>query len=197
MDDTHVIDLKIDADLSSVERSLSSMSKLSRTFGSSITNGLKSAVVQGKSFDSVLRSIGINLASNVLQAGLKPLQGLLSQGFSSLLGGFSGFLPFAKGGVLAGGSQPVPFAKGGVVATPSFFPAGGRVGLMGEAGGEAIMPLARGADGRLGVRSGDQSNASHPIQVTINTPDASSFRRSEGQVTAALTRAVQRGNRNL
>lgn len=197
MDDTHIVDLKVDADFSGVEKSLASMTKLSKTFGSSITGGLKAAVVQGKSFDSILRSIGTNLASSVLEAGLKPLQGLLSQGFSSLFGGLSGILPFAKGGVNAGGGSPVPFAKGGVVATPSFFPAGDRVGVMGEAGAEAIVPLARGADGRLGVRSTGGQNNAPMVQVVINTPDVQSFRRSEGQVTAALTRAVQRGGRNL
>jgi tape measure domain-containing protein len=46
----------------------------------------------------------------------------------------------------------VPFAGGGVVAGPTTFPmSGGRMGLMGEAGAEAIMPLRRGADGKLGV----------------------------------------------
>jgi len=38
------------------------------------------------------------------------------------------------------------------VGGPSLFGmSGGRLGLMGEAGPEAIMPLKRGADGKLGV----------------------------------------------
>ena len=41
-----------------------------------------------------------------------------------------------------------PFADGGVVASPTFFGANGSVGLMGERGAEAIMPLARGPDGQ-------------------------------------------------
>jgi phage-related minor tail protein len=48
----------------------------------------------------------------------------------------------------------MPFAKGGVVASPDQLSDAGRTGLMGEAGPEAIMPLARGADGRLGVQRG-------------------------------------------
>lgn len=49
-------------------------------------------------------------------------------------------------------SGPVtPFAKGGIVGTPTKFFAAGGVGLMGEAGPEAIMPLKRGSDGKLGV----------------------------------------------
>lgn len=47
----------------------------------------------------------------------------------------------------------MPFAKGGVVATPSYFPLGNTLGVAGERGAEAILPLARGGDGRLGVRA--------------------------------------------
>ena len=62
-------------------------------------------------------------------------------------------------------------------------------------GPEAVLPLARGPDGTLGVRSG----AAQPIAVTFNvtTADAESFRKSEAQVTAMLARAVARGRRGL
>jgi phage-related minor tail protein len=91
----------------------------------------------------------------------------------------------------------VPFAQGGVVAAPAYFPLGRGLGLMGERGAEAIMPLARGPDGRLGVRAAGA--AERPLAVTVNiaTPDADSFRRSEAQVAAALARAVSRGRRGL
>src|SRR5690606_1673845 len=50
------------------------------------------------------------------------------------------------------GGRVIPFAKGGVVDGPTLFPMfGDKVGLMGEAGPEAIMPLKRGPDGKLGV----------------------------------------------
>jgi hypothetical protein len=58
---------------------------------------------------------------------------------------------FADGGAFSGGNV-VPFASGGVVGSPTTFPmSGGRTGLMGEAGPEAIMPLQRGPNGKLGV----------------------------------------------
>jgi len=65
---------------------------------------------------------------------------------------FFGF-PFADGGAFSGGSQIQAYANGGVVGSPTLFPmAGGKTGLMGEAGPEAIMPLKRGANGKLGVQ---------------------------------------------
>lgn len=43
------------------------------------------------------------------------------------------------------------FAMGGVVNTPTMFPTSAGMGLMGEAGAEAIMPLSRTRKGALGV----------------------------------------------
>ena len=71
----------------------------------------------------------------------------------------------------------------------------GGAGLAGEAGPEAIMPLARGADGRLGVAASGGGRAS--ITVNIATPDADSFRRSELFVTGQIARAVARGQRGM
>ncbi len=52
------------------------------------------------------------------------------------------------------------FASGGIVSRPTLFGFGDRVGLMGEAGAEAILPLRRGRDGRLGVAA--NGNAADP-----------------------------------
>jgi phage-related minor tail protein len=71
---------------------------------------------------------------------------------------------------------------------------GGGVGLAGEAGPEAIMPLKRGPDGRLGVAGAGGGNV---ITVQIATPDAESFRRSETYITGQIARAVARGQRSL
>lgn len=66
-------------------------------------------------------------------------------------GWFSGlFTPNANGNAFQGG-RVIPFASGGVVDSPTFFPMARGIGLMGEAGPEAIMPLKRGPDGKLGV----------------------------------------------
>jgi len=92
---------------------------------------------------------------------------------NSLFGGVSGFskLPsfFANGGAFSGGSQIKAYADGGVVGGPTFFPmSGGNTGLMGEAGPEAIMPLKRGANGKLGVQVEGNSGGSVVINQSFN-----------------------------
>ena len=74
------------------------------------------------------------------------------------------------------------------------FPMRGGVGLMGEAGAEAILPLGRGADGKLGVRA--QGRASVSVVFNIATPDVAGFQRSQSQLAAQMSRALARGQRN-
>jgi phage-related minor tail protein len=184
------VTVKITADTAPFAAALEDLQGLAGSFGSQLTAGLKGAVVSGKALDDVLRRIGLNLAGMALEQGLKPLQGLASGFFASLLGGLSGALPFAKGGV-------VPFASGGVVSTPTYFPmARGGMGLMGEAGAEAILPLQRSADGRLGVAAAGGGTTLN-LTFNVTTPDAGSFRKSEAQITGMLARAVARGARGM
>jgi phage-related minor tail protein len=93
-------------------------------------------------------------------------------------------------------SPILPFAAGGVIGAPTYFPlASGGLGLAGEAGPEAIMPLSRGPDGRLGIAGGATQGGN--ITVQISTPDPGSFRRSEAYITGQIARAVARGQRSL
>jgi phage-related minor tail protein len=151
-----------------------------------LANGFGAAATSGKSFNDTLLSIGQSLAKLALREGAKTLASGLA---SSLSGVFSGAF---------GGKQTItPFAEGGVVASPAYFANGASAGLMGERGAEAIMPLARGPDGRLGVVS--QAADARPVAVTVNiaAQDVESFRRSEAQIVGALARAVARGQRQL
>ena len=67
-------------------------------------------------------------------------------------GMFPGLKPSAKGNVFAE-NKIVPYARGGIVTRPTIFPMADGMGLMGEAGPEAVMPLKRGRGGRLGVEA--------------------------------------------
>lgn len=179
--------ISISADTAPFETALSNLSKLADSFGKRMTNALASAVTSGKSFEESLQKIGLSLAGMALKQGMQPLANLTGNFLSGLV---KGVTPFAKGGV-------VPFAGGGIVSSPTYFPLGRGTGLMGEAGPEAIMPLARGADGRLGVASSGGAAAPTQIVFNVSTPDAGSFRKSEAQIAGMLARAVTRGGRTL
>ena len=185
-------------DLDARQRQLETLDRLAQRFGASLSRAFDGGAADGKRLDAALSSLGRTLTNAAMKAALRPLQTSLRSGFEGLFKSFlglggAGASAFAKGGVVP---RARPFASGGIVAAPTYFPLGRGLGLMGERGAEAIMPLARGPDGRLGVRGGD---AARPIAVTVNvtTPDADSFRRSEAQVSAALARAVARGRRGL
>ena len=83
------------------------------------------------------------------------------------------------------------------MANPSFFPHGGGLGLMGEAGAEAILPLRRGADGRLGVSAPTGRQGGVSVVFNVTTQNADSFLKAETQVQAMLARAAGRGRRGL
>ena len=166
------------------------MTSSSNAFARAITSAFAQGATGAKSFDSVLQSLALRLSNLSVSMALKPAVGALFGGSRLSLGGL-----FSSSSAPDAGSIQ-PFAKGGVIATPNFFPLGGsRVGLAGEAGPEAIMPLTRGPDGRLGVASA--GGAAPNVTVNIATPDADSFRRSETYLTGQIARAVGRGQRSL
>jgi len=171
---------------------------MSRSVSTSLGRAFQGLVFDGKKLSEVFANLGRSLSSSVLNQALQPVSSsigsALSGGLASVLGGM---LPFAKGAAFMSG-RVAAFARGGVVDGPTHFPMRGGLGLMGEAGPEAILPLARGADGRLGVRSGPAGGGG-AVQVTMNitTPDVAGFQRSQSQVAAEMSRAISRGRRNL
>jgi phage-related minor tail protein len=142
-----------------------------------------------------LKTLALRVSSLAVTAAFKPLTASLTSGISSLFSGLAGSIG-SFGGVQAHALGAIkPFATGGVIGAPSYFPMmDGGVGLAGEAGPEAIMPLSRGPDGRLGVAGKGGGNS---ITVQIATPDLDSFRRSESYIAGQIARAVARGQRSL
>lgn len=171
-------------DVASLEQGMSK--RLRRAFDGVVFDGLK--------LSDALETVAQSMIQTTYSAAMKPIAnqfgGMLAKGVGALVGGV---LPFADGGAFSQG-RVTPFASGGVVSGPVSFPMRGGMGLMGEAGPEAIMPLARGPDGKLGVRSGGAGAVS--VVMNITTPDVQGFQRSQGQIAAQMSRALGRGNRN-
>jgi lambda family phage tail tape measure protein len=130
------------------------------------------ATLQGK-FDNIGQLWGNliqRMAAQALSAKLGELL-LGSFGTTGQVGGAFGslfsLLGFAKGGAFSQGALQ-PFATGGVVSRPTVFPFANGTGLMGEAGEEAILPLKRGRDGKLGVAQAGSGSGAPPITINVD-----------------------------
>ena len=125
-------------------------------------DALSEFVTTGKlKFKEFARSVLADMAKMIIKSQMLAM----FQGLGNIFGGGKkvgtvGDIPgasvttiAAKGKVFAKNGI-VPYAKGGIVNSPTLFPFAKGVGLMGEAGPEAIVPLKRGRDGKLGVAGG-------------------------------------------
>ncbi|SPF80828.1 phage tail tape measure protein [Pseudoprimorskyibacter insulae] len=185
-----------DAELRRVSSSLAvsdaGMARLERSMSRGLGKAIDGVVFEGMRLSDALKVVAQSMISASYKAAVKPVTDhfgtMIAEGVGSLFGG-----AFADGAAFSQG-RVMPFANGGIVSGPTTFPMRGATGLMGEAGPEAIMPLARGPDGKLGVRSG--TGASVNVVMNISTPDADSFRRSQSQIAAQMSRALAQGQRN-
>ena len=188
-----------DTELRNMRQALSATGQDVKTLERGLSRGLRRAfdgvVFGSSSMSDALRTVATSLINTTYNAAMKPvtnhLGGLLSQGVGNLVGKL---LPFADGAPFSQG-RVMPFATGGVVSSATPFGMRGGMGLMGEAGPEAIMPLARGPDGKLGVRGGG-GGAAQTVVFNISTPDVQGFKRSQNQIAAQMSRALGRSNRN-
>lgn len=172
--------------------------QLATGLGGGLRRAFDGLVLEGGKLSDVMRGLTQSVSQSVYAAAMRPVQQAAGQALGGALNGLvSQMMPFADGGAFTAG-RVMPFAEGGIVSSPVSFPMrGGTTGLMGEAGPEAIMPLARGPDGRLGVRASG-GGAARPVQVVMNisTPDVTSFHRSQSQIAARMGRVLAQGQRN-
>lgn len=180
---------------SATDETARSLSGLERGFSGGVRKAIDSVVLDGGRLSDALGILAQSISRTAYNAAMKPVSdhfgGLLASGVNAMMGEV---LPFANGAPFSQG-RVMPFATGGVVSGPVTFPMRGGTGLMGEAGPEAIMPLTRTADGRLGVAA---QGGGRPVNITMNisTPDVAGFRRSQGQIAAQMARAIGQGQRN-
>lgn len=174
-----------------------------KLLGSAFTSAFESAIVKGEEFSVVLKALADDLAKIILRKSItEPLGnavsginigGLVNSGLNAIFGSTTPAVASANGNVFAGGNV-VPFAAGGVIDRPTMFAlSGGRTGLMGEAGPEAIMPLERGPNGRLGIRAQGGGNVTQIINIDARNADSG----TDQKIRAAITIATQQANAQL
>jgi phage-related minor tail protein len=192
---------RLDGELKRMRETLAFTGREVGVLSTSIGGGLRRAfdglVLDGARLSDVLAGLARSISASVYNVAMKPVQNAVGGLIAGGIGEFANALmPFARGASFAQG-RVMPFAQGGVVAGPVSFPMrGGARGLMGEAGPEAIMPLARGADGRLGVRASGAGARPVTVVMNVSTPDVQGFQRGQTQIAAQLGRALARGQRN-
>lgn len=163
-----------------------------------LTNVITDFITTGKGdfkgfLDDLAREITSFIVKQQLSKWLQGLMGADANGGNQVLGGIAqtifggGWGGLSKGGAFGGGVQM--FANGGVVDSPQLFRHGGRLGLMGEAGPEAIVPLHRGSDGKLGIRMNGGGGAvsqvfNTVIQGRMDRSTEEQFHRRQGREAA-------------
>lgn len=205
-------------------RKLANSDPLIRGVGQALSNTMTDMAFSGKSLGDVFNDLALDIAKVAYQ--VMVVQPLIESLKASMAGAGLVFnptaptygppvtaMPNANGNAFSGGNV-IPFAKGGVVSSPMLFPmAGSQTGLMGEAGPEAIMPLKRGKDGKLGVAAGGNStqvnvynsnggqvqtterqdpNGNKVIDIYIKKAVADAFARGEFDKTMGSTYGLRR-----
>ena len=148
-------------------------------------DALVSFVMTGKlEFKSFITSILSDIARMIIQQTI----------MAPIVASLKAMMFSANGNVFSGGTVQA-FATGGVVSGPTMFPMrNGGVGVMGEAGPEAIMPLQRDSSGRLGVKSAGGSGGGTSVVVNVDARGDSNVQGDEEksrQLGRAITSAVQ------
>ena len=177
-----------------IEEGMRLQQEIADYIGSSIEDALMSMVDGTKSVKDAFRDMARDIIAELYRV-------LVVQ---KMVNSAKALFGFADGGVFQGGSQVKAFANGGVVGSPTLFPmSGGKTGLMGEAGPEAIMPLKRGPNGKLGVQvqggTGDTINVNQTINVstgvqqTVRTEIKSLMPQIAESAKAAVANAKRRG----
>jgi tape measure domain-containing protein len=180
--------------------------ELGERFAQGISDAFRSAAESGKSFGASLRQVLGRLVDMTTQALiLEPLVKSIGRSFAGQVGGtdvggsiFSSFmgslgLGGAGGGAGIGGwsTTTIPaFANGGVVDGMTPFAHRGGLGVMGEAGPEAIMPLRRGPDGKLGVAAAGAGGGANITFHVQGNPDQSALAQMERMARQIVAEAA-------
>lgn len=168
-------------------KALDEMSEFTKQFQRNVQDALGSTVrdtLRGDFEDigDLWKNLLIDMASQAIAADLgKRLFGDGKGGGGGYFAALAGLFGFANGGAFGAGGNVMAFADGGVLtrATP-FGMSGGRMGVAGEAGPEAVLPLKRGADGKLGVAGGGGGGVVINVAAGVN----------RGEVTTAIQLAM-------
>lgn len=179
---------------------------------------MRSGLQQGQNFWTTFGNAVMGVINKIIDKLIEmSVDNLFTSGGTGGGGGIGGFFgslfkgvtSLLSGGLGGGGGLPVPtlVAQGGIFANsivnkPTMFAHGGGLGIMGEAGPEAVMPLTRGPDGNLGVRQHGGSGGqvvSAPVTITnvYHLQGAISSADVQAMVRSGAEQSITHVRRNL
>lgn len=154
--------------------------KLVDYMSSSFQTAMMSWVDHTKTFEEAFKQ----MASEII----KELYRILV--VQSIVNAAKSYFGFEDGAVIQNGVKK--FASGGIVSSPTMFPmASGRTGLMGEAGPEAIIPLSRGPNGKLGVQASGGGGTTINVVQNFSANGDESVRKLISKATPQITEAAK------
>jgi hypothetical protein len=184
-----------DKQLEEQQRAAEESKRSFRDLGLVFQSAFEDALVQGEKFSDVLKGIEQDLLRLAIRKGItEQLFSFLGDifsgagkgggggGFAQILGSIFGF---AAGGVMtsAGPMRLGRFAGGGIATSPM-------LAMFGEGSrNEAFVPLPDGRNIPVKLEGGAGTVV---VNMTVNTPDAGSFRRGQGQIMAELQSNLSR-----
>ena len=130
-----------------------------------------------------------NLANSIIKDMARiAIQESITKPFTNFIKDI--FTKNADGNAFVNG-QVQKYAYGGIVNRPTLFPMKNGIGLMGEAGAEAILPLRRGSNGRLGVESNGGGSTVINVSVDASGSNVQGNTQQANAFGTALATAIQ------
>jgi hypothetical protein len=174
------------------KRQIAQTNSIAKDLGLTFSSAFEEAVAGGKKFSAILQGITQDLIKLIIRRKVtEPLFNAVSDSLSG--SSFFGSLFNANGNAF-NQSGVTAFASGGVFDTPQMFNYGGnKLGVLGEAGPEAVMPLKRGANGKLGVAVNGTASPGqiNNISITVNADGSNRNEAGASELGRRIDAAVR------
>lgn len=159
--------------------------EMTKLFQSELKSAFRDLVFEGAKLSDVLRDLAISISNKAFSQAVTPVIDIASDAVGAGLGSLvSAMLPFSANGMAGAVPQ---FANGGIIDQTTRFRSPSGDGILGENGPEAIMPLSRDADGRLGLRG---AHSQTHVNIHIETANLEGFRKSKGQLMSMTKKMI-------
>jgi phage-related minor tail protein len=169
--------------------------------GNAASTAFSAIVLRGGNARQVIQGLLGDLASKMFN---RVTAGVTEQLFSDI-GKAAGFGSSVATGATASASPGLfswigglfgakASAQGDIIDTPTNYRSGGQLGIMGEAGSEAILPLRRDSSGRLGVGGGGGGVNNVTINVQNSGPGANTGPDQARNIAKEVQRAIEEAN---